>query len=123
MRLSQRLVSRGSQKAFTQTPFWSANGSPLLGAPLYDREQIGNDRQPCFFAEGAEPSEGFVPGISSKSGGNTLRVLLKSSKNLRSPSNFALPDANNSSKVDLPPMTCSRSERLSVTVRSGFFAR
>lgn len=40
MRLSKRLVGR--KKAFSQPPFWSQS-TPLFGAPLFDREQIGND--------------------------------------------------------------------------------
>jgi hypothetical protein len=40
MRLSERLV--GSRKSFSQPPFW-ASSTPLWGAPLPDREQIGND--------------------------------------------------------------------------------
>jgi phage portal protein BeeE len=39
MRLSQRLVGR---KSFSQPPFWS-HDTPIWGAPIGDKEQIGND--------------------------------------------------------------------------------
>jgi phage portal protein BeeE len=40
MRLSQRLINR---KAFSEPPFWDQANGNLWGAPLPDREQIGND--------------------------------------------------------------------------------
>jgi phage portal protein BeeE len=40
MRLAERLL--GTRKGFTQPPFW-ATSTPLWGASLPDREQIGND--------------------------------------------------------------------------------
>lgn len=54
MRFSERLVSR---KSFTQAPFW-ASGTPLWGAPLGDKEQIGNDFE--AYIESAFKENGVV---------------------------------------------------------------
>ena len=41
MRRSQRLLA--GRKSWSQPPFWSTESTSLYGAPMYDREQIGND--------------------------------------------------------------------------------
>jgi len=57
MRRSQALV--GSRKGFSEPPFW-ANAAPLWGAPVGDREQIGNDFE--AYIQAAYKENGIVFG-------------------------------------------------------------
>lgn len=54
-RLYERLL--GGRKAFTEPPFWSQS-TPLWGAPIGDKEQIGNDF--AGYIQGLYKSDGVV---------------------------------------------------------------